>query len=744
MADRFYIGPYDSESGQDTSLKPFMIPENAFEQLTNAYVFRGRVRKRFGSRLFDNSQISSRLRMTLTPAVLTVTTPSNIAVGQMLSIGSDLFTVNDIAFPVALLSTTAVTAQLVAADQVTFSAIASTVFWYPALPVMGLLTREVAGTSINREQTIAFDTQFAYQYVTSPMGWERLNTETVAGDALWGGSNSQFFWTTTWRGASTQDLVFFVTNFNENEARGMRSLFGSTWSSFNPAITSTTNLNTARILVNFKNRLVALNTYEGAAVPGTHFPFRARYSGVGSPLATNAWRQDIPGNGNAIDAPTTEAIVSAEFVKDRLIVFFERSTWELVFTGNQIFPFQWQQINTELGVESTFSIVPFDKVAIGVGNVGVHACNGSNVERIDQKIPDSVFDIHNANEGVSRVYGIRDYTVEMVYWTFPGTDTTSSFPYPTRALIYNYATGTWAFNDDSITCFGYFQPQSGITWDSTTITWDSDISWDSGELQADFRQVVAGNQEGYTFIIDPDSPTNAPLLEINDLSVATGNVITLSVVNHNLRQGDFVRLSGIVDDGGAENLTLLNNVIFQVNSFPTDPASPAPNAFDVIFTDDDNTVIAGTYNGGGLVSRVSNITLLTKQYNFYAQKGRNFRVDNVNFLVDKTFSGETTVNYFTSTSQTNLVDNDLAALGDSTLEMFPLDDFPYEANATQLWRPVYFNAGGSYIQFELKMSTTQMLTATTDADGNRVAPSEEDFELHAMVISASPTSTRLQ
>ena len=58
--------------------------------------------------------------------------------------------------------------------------------------------------------------------------------------------------------------------------------------------------------------------------------------------------EDLPGFGNAIDAATQEAIVSAEFLKDRLIVYFERSTWELVYTGNQIYPFTWQKINTEL------------------------------------------------------------------------------------------------------------------------------------------------------------------------------------------------------------------------------------------------------------------------------------------------------------------------------------------------------------------------------------------------------------
>ena len=65
MENRFFIAPYDESSGQQNNVKPWLIPDNAFEVLNNAYVFRGRVRKRFGSRYFanDNDPLKSRLRI---------------------------------------------------------------------------------------------------------------------------------------------------------------------------------------------------------------------------------------------------------------------------------------------------------------------------------------------------------------------------------------------------------------------------------------------------------------------------------------------------------------------------------------------------------------------------------------------------------------------------------------------------------------------------------------------------------
>jgi hypothetical protein len=750
MADRFFIAPYDESSGQQTNYKPWLIPDEAFSELNNAYVFRGRVRKRFGTVWLGDDPFLSRLRIslgTITGGVLAGNVRTILAdagmptsIGQMFTIGQYSFTVYNPAAGIQQmlrddgLAFAATYDLTTSAFNITNVALpnGTEVFFYPNLPVMGLLTYEQS--SINDEFIIGFDTRYAYSY---SLGWSRLSTETAPGDAVWTGDNSQFFWNTTWTGASPADKIFFVTNFNENEPNYMRYFDGTTWTSFRPQIDATPNfLNSARILVPFKNRLVAFNTWEGpnAPLPGTNYVNRCRYSQIGSPLDASAWRQDIPGRGNAIDAPTTEAIITVEFVKDRLIVFFEQSTWELVYTGNQAYPFSWQQINTELGAESTFSIVPFDKVCIGVGNVGIHACNGANVERIDDKIPDTVFDIHNADQGVFRVYGIRDYYVEMVYWTFPNTEANADFPYPTRVLIYNYKTGTWAFNDDSITCFGYFQPVNGVTWNSITTTWDDNESWNSGAIQAKFRQVIGGNQQGYTFICNADHNLNAAVLQITNIT-SVSTVTTLKVIQHNLEEMDnagnptYIYIQNAVWSDASDSL---NNQIFQVtnvldeNTIQIGPSAP--------FT--------GTYIGGGLISRVSNISIKTKEYNFYAQQGRNCYVSKIDFMVDSTPAGQIQVDFYVSTAVTPLLQDSISLLGTGTLDTFPYTaangvpaPIPFEATAVRLWHPVYFDADGEVVQLQLVMNDEQMRNTEIRSSG---------FALHAMCIYAQPTSDRFQ
>jgi len=748
MADRFFIAPYDENSGQQNNVKPWLIPDQAFSQLNNAYVFRGRVRKRFGSRWIGENSLVSRLRInigTITAgalagniATLLVDAGFTAEVGQSFSIGDIIFTVyNPAAGDQQMLrsdnSVSAATYNLVTSGfNITGVALpdATDVFFYPNLPVMGLLTYEQ--NSINDEFIIAFDTRYAYQY---NLGWDRIAGEVTLGAAVWTGDNSQFFWADTWFGANAADKIFFVTNFNELEPNFMRFYDGINWDNFRPQIDATPNyLNSARIIVPFKNRLVAFNTWEGLAapLPGTNYSNRARYSQIGSPLDVSAWRQDIPGRGNAIDAPTTEAIITVEFVKDRLIVFFERSTWELVYTGNQAYPFSWQQINTELGAESTFSIVPFDKICIGVGNVGIHACNGANVERIDDKIPDTVFEIHNNDQGVFRVYGIRDYTVEMVYWTFPGIEANATFPYPSRVLVFNYKTGTWAFNDDSITCFGYFQPITGITWDSETVSWDDSTTWSGGSIQAKFRQVIGGNQQGYTFICDADETTNAAVLQITDITLV-GADTTLTVIQHNISLQDganndtYIYIQGATWSDASDSL---NNKIFQVISIIDE------DTFEILVEPADQ--FTGTYSGGGLISRVSNISIKTKEYNFYAEQGRNAYISKIDFMVDKTFAGQIQAEFFVSTNSVPLLADsfgDGELLGTGTLDTFPYPTITFEQNATRLWHPVYFDADGEVIQLQLVMNDAQM----KDVDIR-----ECDFVLHAMCISAQPTSYRFQ
>jgi len=785
--DRFLISPINT--GLQTDVKPWQILDDAFTYLQNAYVFRGRVRKRFGSLLMGTSPLQSQLRINLGntdgSGNKTITVPgSQFNVGQQFSVGSQIFTVIVLGTPGTMLSTGTATGTFnTSTGQVviTGAAITTPLYYYPSLPVMGI-TQYLIG-AVNNHPTYAFDTEFAYIF-TAGTGWSR------SGTALWHGSNTNYFWPCNWTSIAG-DLILFVSNFNFTLGASAPAATddpiwynnNGTWTAmlgsgsngifFLPGgatVATGPFVQTARIIVAFRNRLVLLNTVENnnSSTTGTgtatQYFNRARFSFNGSPLAVNAWYEpnqtdgsgNVAAGGGFIDASTDEQIISAQFIKDRLIVYFERSTWELAYTGNEILPFIWNRLNTELGSQSTFSTIPFDKEVFTIGNTGVHACNGSNVVRIDDKIPDEIFEFESKSNGNLRTAGIRDYYNELAIWTFVSDLEEPTQTFPNQLLIYNYKNDSWALFDDCFTTFGYFEQQQDTTWALTVPqAWEqSNYSWNSGNIQANQRQILAGTPEGYVLRISDDYARNSPGMNLTNIgplpmggspgqfSSPTG-ILTLTIINHNLsatpsefpNDQDFIYFENIVADMATQ--TFINGTIFPVYSV-VDANTITINTF--------GGLTSGTYYGGGTVSRVSNIQLTTKQFNPYTDQDRNLFIQRVDFGVSATESiingtsiegGQITVDYYPSASSVSMIGGGAqtgSIMGNSILETFPYPTVPLESYQDLLWHPVYFQAQGQYIQFSLYLSADQMINPTI---------AFADFELQGMVLYTRPTNARL-
>jgi hypothetical protein len=812
--DRFLVGPINT--GLQRDLKPFLIADDAFTLLQNCYVFRGRVRKRFGSIwMGEGSQALTRLRVALgnnTNAAMnlpnnTTTYTPQLAIGQMFTLSNDFFYVYQLGAGVATYNTnpavTAVINSTVNPNTVTFTGGALTqVNWYPALPVMGLTQYEI--NSINNHPSYAFDQEYAYVYTN---GWARSVDNGVPVRPYFNGANNNYFWMTNWTGITASSETLFVTNdFLTNTPAPLGTGLGAltddpiwsfsqangtnSWTPFsyspdiiqNPGVpnlqpitvTRTTTGNNqiianyvqqCRIILPFKNRLILLNTIENNAngatamngvTPATYvtstntaFPARCRYSHNGSPFATNAWLEQNQtynpfaagvvnaDGGGFIDAATDEQIISAEFIKDRLIVYFERSTWELAYTGNEILPFIWQKLNTELGSQGTFSSVPFDTQVLVTGNTGIHACNGSNVDRIDQKIPDEIFnDFRTSNNATLRICGIRDYYTELVYWIFQNTDSTEFQNFANQILVYNYKTGSWALFDDCYTTFGFFEQTIDMTWASSVpISWqNANFAWNDNIVESNKRQILAGTPEGYVVIVAADEGRNAPAMQITNIVADGTGLLTLTIINHNFTANptnysdtDYILTENIVAD--AATMLFMNGTTFPIASV-TDA--------NTIVIDTFGGLLAVTYHGGGTGTRISNIQMETKWINPYFNKDRNVYLHKVDFAVTKTDAGAITVDYYPSSSGVSMLnagETTGSLLGTSILETSPYALYPLEMDQEILWHPVYFQTTGESIQLALYFNAQQMINPNVTTC---------DFQLQAFILFTSMTSDRLE
>lgn len=675
------------------------------------------------------------------------------------------------------------------------------------LPVMGLRNRETS--TLNQQDLIAFDTTKANVFNNLTVTFNDI-TFHGAGNTVpfsWTGSDSQFFWTENylngfWATNSKPGFQNATNVTNPAQGDGIRFYDGGVWTNFLPQVDGTNFLMGSLMIFSFRGRLVMLNTTEGTSFSPqvfTNFPQRARWSQNGTPYTNatpagytggtdvNAWRSDIAGKGGFIDAPTSEQIISAQFFRDNLVVFFERSTWQLRYTGNELLPFIWERINVELGVESTFSMVPFDGGIIGVGNYGIMSCDSTGVHRIDQIIPDEVFKIHNGNDGTKRVYGIRDYTQQLVYWTFP--DETNNPTYPNRVLVYNYLDGSYAFFNDSFTCFGTFQNSNNTTWSKLTQTWDSTPqAWGSGKYQSNYPQIVAGNQQGFVV-----ANYNAQEIEndfiLNITGVTNANPAVITSTNHNLTEGQIITIKGIVgltlsvinENTGTANIgsTSFNSntlktpiqpttftLVIGANTFTDDGlgnlilggiksgtinyssgffttkysslaattnalASYTKNLNGGVFRVDptgantfkiqnldqngnfiyvDTTDLSG-YSSGGLIEVRNNFLVLSKRFNPFIQEGNQLRLQYVDYFVEADDSTQ-----FTSTIY--LDENDNTGIQQDGI-------IPFSNFSGKTWIRTYYSIIGQFAQIQLSYDNQQMFDQTIP---------NGDITIHAMML----------
>lgn len=742
-----YVKAY--ETGLVESRQNFILPNDAFPTLQNAYIWRERIKRKQGY------QFLGRLRRVLTAAsagnytTIIGTNTLNVFTGlgllatepnAQLELPSITALTIDFAAPIAQTLTatvdtgvlTVVGAGPITAATINFAtgvltitgsaavgpaAVTITSAYYPSLPVMGLRSEEL--NNINDERLVPFDQKYAYKFNSALNIFEEFIPGTT-----WSGNDSDFFWSTNYWVTPTpaNNKIFWVTNFSGIAGDPIRYTDGTAWVDFAPTINSDGDvLAQCLAMIPFRGRMVVFNTLEGANLAASApFRQRIRWCAIGNPISdasvlfplagdyrVNAWRDDIRGNGGFLDIPTAENIVSVGFVRDNLVIYCESSTWQLRYTGRSIAPFQIEKVNSELGAESTFSAVQFDTSLVGIGDKGVVECDSFKSNRIDIKIPDIVFQFSNSNNGTKRVHGIRDFFNRLAYWTFPIKLLGSKFP--NRRLCYNYENDSWAIFTDSLTTLGNYQPQEDRTWGQSTFSWEeTDFTWTN--RPALFPTIVGGNQQGYILILD-QLTTNEKSLTIQAILGQTTQPTKITSVNHNLQTADIIQIVNI--PAGTPFATSLNNKIFSVtrvddNSFLLYKF----NTQDKAFTDGQYDAPA-TYVGGGEMILRDNFNVVSKKFNFL-DDGQTIQFGFCDILVNTTSAGAFTMLVYSEYAddtpvnvkpQNNQFDSDQSDTFFNSVVPTTLDG---SLSSSKNWKRVYCPLRASFVTLEYTFSDAQM------------------------------------
>ena len=710
----FFITDY--KTGLQKNVDPWKILDDAFEELTNLYIYRDKVKKRVCPELLGRLKKAVAGESIGTGATHYTHTMAKLPVAERtlkLTAGAQTATDNGLGkFTGADLDVSGANSinYLTGAIDVTFSiatgALTAAYDYYPLQPVMGIKLRETS--TVNVEDTIVFDQNTAYIFNQTAKDFDELMTVNQA----WTGSNSQFFDSHNFWLTATGLRYFWVTNGKTYSLAGTVNNDGikyhneTAWATLRPIIYndgSDRYLNGCKIIISFKSRLVFLGTIE----EGSTYSNRARWSTAGDPTHVDSFRSDKIGHGGYIDGTLNQDIISALVVNGKLIVWFERGVKELAYTGNSQQPFVFRDVTNEFGSESQHSTQLVNGNGITFGDKAITATDGTTVKRIDEKIPDQVFLTGNVSEGRERVNSVNDYIDEFLYFAY--SDGTVTFP--NKMMVFNYKNGAYSIFNDHYTALGIYQDTLEYKWSKIGKTWSKiHTKWSSKITKPENPIVMGGNQRGFLFLLNRLT-VDSPSLDV--VAFDTANKI-LTCTNHNLTLE-------------ITHLVILSNLC-GVTGYDKDKFyKVAPITANTLGIFDTSDPIAGTYTGGGSLAVIKKFKFKTKAFNPFVEQGLNIKIGYIDFYVKYTDSGKLTVRAYTDDTQSHPV---IEVDDFNTI----LDTDYNKADSKKIWKRLFVNSNGTNLQLEGEL-TDKLLTHVdgveiTDDAGIKIL--KANFDLNAM------------
>lgn len=681
---KFMIAPINS--GLQTDLKPFLIPDDAYAELKNMQLFRGRLIKGFGTRYtygIYKKEYESRCRHLIgitEPGIAGESKLEKILPGVKFLNGQQFSCKKDVASDIIYLTvckeggefalkTTnpnvtgtfdTTNGQLKLRGFLAYLPVNTKVYWYPVDTIQGFLEFNDKETDTNFP--FAFDSQFMYKW--DKTNWIKTgeafidNFLKITISNLWSGNNEKFFNGTMFRCnieskdvISKYNILFITNNYNfiryytKKEIKYSKHTFPTIPAQtvpensvimFNPALNkneraTVTIVNRAKFVINFKDRILLFNYKTRIYTTNVVFTETLFTGGVRWSKKTNVLDHDAfyaQGSG-WLNAPIEEEITAVYVLHDHCIVFFENSIWELVYTYRP----------------GTVATVATETVAIG---------DTSNVEFIWKEIstefgsvtsmglvPYGLTLLTMSKNGIIATNGasvskidskIPDYIYETLIYSFKGEricgirDFKNDYIY--WGIPYNRKCLVMNYTTGSWSELDYFPTCFGTMYEGASAL--------AGEQ---YTRIIAGTYRGYIVIPDYNTYKSASDISIYEIDKTNTPTIHIYAKDHNLKENDYVFFES------CKGTTGLNGKIYKVTA---DYYNVDANKFDI--TLDAGEVLTDTYIGGGLAAWVKLISVKTKDYGFYLKEGMNSYINKISFMLLKTDNGEFSINSFASSS----------------------------------------------------------------------------------------------
>lgn len=720
----FLISNY--ATGYDRELQPWLLPNDAFVDLLDGFVYRGVTNKRDGY-----SGYAQGLRSTYTESRMvhqiaavapatgvidganktftwTLTTP--VARGRVVISGSNPvqsltddgvggFTGNGTG---TINYTTGAVSITFTAAPIALSTVLLTYSYHPGLPVMGVMSFYPTN---NVRQMIVADTDFVNRYNPTT---DRLDDISPA--AAYNGNKTDFWSWVNYADASSVPRLLFC---NGVAGDVIQQYDGATVTNYAPTFAG--NPLNARQIFNVRDRLVLFQTYEGGG--GTLFPRRIRISGTGANCDT--FDNTAPGAG-FIDIPDNTWFFGAAFNRDDILFFTESSTWMLKYTGNDVAPFRLEKVDGSRGSSAAFSVISYLNRTLAASPRGLIISDGYEVERMDNNIPNFTFNEINTNAFNSCFSGFLDEERD-VYLLYPSigdvrpplVEVDSS----DRILTINFEEDNFAVYRIPLSCMGNFQLAQTILWSDLTEAngipnWNSLAAvygdWNSFPFTKGSPIAIGGGHKGEVWRLNDAQAQDNPL-KIRDMTVIDSETLRVTTDWNNYNIGDYIVFQ---DVGG---MTEINNKQAPITAIQTNYT-----VFDV----DIQTIGFSAYTSGGIASKTIPFEALSKKLNPFVDADKKVRCGWIYFYVSVTTTNLTTEDDepIPAFLDIDVITNDTGVNSVPTYQ-YRIDCTNLEAEiGEKKWVKIWINQTAKFLQFRMKNNQA----------GARI-------QVHAMMPGLSPT-----